>query len=279
MRLRKTKSRSKKEILKEDPFCIYCGERSTTVDHMPPKKMFIRKWRLSGMEFGSCFRCNEGAAAADAVASFLARMGIHGGSEAIDDLINTMKAKAPAVLKEIVQSISGSQAIFGRANEYLYQPLRYGRLDGSAVRAHMSVFGARFGMALFRQLVRRPLCRDGVVYARWNLNCGILEEFLNGLPLAGTLEQGKHDASDQFEYQYNTDRKYIAASFARFQRGLYIFSIAADKPEYIEAIKRYPVIETDSNMPSARTAVRLQPSELCSRIDRMLADQASARAI
>jgi hypothetical protein len=53
--------------------CIYCAQRSQTVEHMPPVIMFTRKQRPKGLEFASCEACNGGTKHADLVAAYIGR--------------------------------------------------------------------------------------------------------------------------------------------------------------------------------------------------------------
>src|SRR5687768_12798489 len=68
------RSRPKAEILQGEARCIYCTAKPTTVEHMPPTAMFPNRHRLSGMEFAACQECNNWTRAADAAASFFARL-------------------------------------------------------------------------------------------------------------------------------------------------------------------------------------------------------------
>src|SRR5262245_35947958 len=75
----KRKRNNRANILAGEARCMYCPSPPDTVEHMPPKIMFKRKFRLSGMEFAACENCNKGTSAADLVASFIARIGRDNG--------------------------------------------------------------------------------------------------------------------------------------------------------------------------------------------------------
>src|SRR4051794_21414253 len=68
------KSRSREEILAEEPRCIYCDAVPSQLEHMLPRSMFRSRFRPSGMEFAACQNCNNGTSATDLVASFVARI-------------------------------------------------------------------------------------------------------------------------------------------------------------------------------------------------------------
>ena len=97
------------------------------------------------------------------------------------------------------------------------------------------MFASKLGMALFREHVGQPLPMQGKVYTRCYLSAGLLQTQVDAmraiLPLAGTLQQGKFQVHEQFEYRFNCDERSINAALARFQKGLYVFTIAASEPD------------------------------------------------
>jgi hypothetical protein len=51
-----------RKMLEAEPMCIFCGGTvlATTVEHAPPKILFLQSLRLQGFEFSACARCNNG---------------------------------------------------------------------------------------------------------------------------------------------------------------------------------------------------------------------------
>jgi len=68
--------KSKRALLKDNPFCIFCGgtEPATTTEHCPPRMMFRGKQRPHDLVFSSCEICNLGTKRSDLVASLLGRV-------------------------------------------------------------------------------------------------------------------------------------------------------------------------------------------------------------
>ena len=57
----KRKLSKTQELLKEHPWCIYCGAQATTTDHCPPKSFFKSRHWPDTYEFPACEPCNSGA--------------------------------------------------------------------------------------------------------------------------------------------------------------------------------------------------------------------------
>src|SRR3546814_14583956 len=70
----KQKSRRRDQILAGELRCIYCMNPPSTVEHMPPKAIFPRRHRFSGMEYASYETCNHNSRAADTAAAIMARI-------------------------------------------------------------------------------------------------------------------------------------------------------------------------------------------------------------
>lgn len=70
----KLKSKSQQAILKSEARCIYCEEPASTIEHMPPRMLFLKRRRPSGLEFAACESCNHGTKGADAVAALFSRI-------------------------------------------------------------------------------------------------------------------------------------------------------------------------------------------------------------
>lgn len=167
----KNKSRSREAVLNAEPRCIYCPMPAVTVEHMPPRGMFRNSHRPSGMEFGTCVDCNNGTRGSDAVAMLLAHLPpLHVGrtswqAKRLEELKSTVRQHAPGILEEI-----------GAPNKHHYEWMRPNgseiarravrvSMDGPLVAAHLSVFGAKLGMALYREHVGSaipPLARSGL---------------------------------------------------------------------------------------------------------------------
>lgn len=200
--------------------------------------MFRHKQRLSGLEFACCDPCNRSTSAADAAASFFARISPTHEADPTEldeayKLIGAIAKLAPLVIREVFDE-EKSKKIWAKGRSSIYGPMHQLKLDGPATHAVMSVFSAKLGMAMFREHVQRPMNAGGV-YTQFYFNSGLTKAtakgILNILPLHGELKQGRVQSGRQFSYRYNCDDRSIVAVFAAFHDNLFVRSIATEEPE------------------------------------------------
>src|SRR5262245_38659802 len=103
----RARRRAHEKLLASFPWCIYCGgsQPAGTIEHMPPRMMFVLKQRPKGLEFPSCGKCNNGTGLSDLVASFLGRLFSHPSSEdeaeEIKKLFSAVQNNVPGLLEEM----------------------------------------------------------------------------------------------------------------------------------------------------------------------------------
>lgn len=66
-------SRQRTEAFLAGKYCVFCGGTvpATTIEHAPPRVMFVQKLRPKGHEFPACNRCNNGTSQQDQVAALM----------------------------------------------------------------------------------------------------------------------------------------------------------------------------------------------------------------
>lgn len=71
----KRKQNRNQRFLAENPTCAFCGGEApaTTIEHCPPRAMFIGRTWPEGFEFPACANCNHGSGDHDVLVSVLAR--------------------------------------------------------------------------------------------------------------------------------------------------------------------------------------------------------------
>jgi hypothetical protein len=96
--------------------------------------------------------------------------------------------------------------------------------DGPYVKAHLSAFGAKLAMALFRRACRRcaTVIRCRLAPVRW----------WHYAP-AGPEEWG-----GPFVYRYNCDGRTVIAAVAQFHRGLWFTIFASSDPKIIDLFNK-----------------------------------------
>lgn len=280
----KRKSRSRAEILAREARCIYCASTPTSVEHMPPRSMFSSKSRPSGMEFACCDECNQGTGVADLVAGFFARLSsdYKADTALVKEAVHrkgTLARLAPGFFEEFFRPEKHGP-VLKRDELGIIKPFVQFRVDGPLAKAYLTVFAAKFGMALYREHVGQPLPLTGGVYTVWFLNAGLAQEtgdaILAKLPGFQTLQQGRFVVPAQFAYRYNCDGRSIVAALAGFHSNLHIFTVAASDPAFYNRLIRIPhsdfvrpgelisrISFANGSTPSERTR-RETPSKFCS---------------
>jgi hypothetical protein len=262
----KLKSKSQQAILKSEARCIYCEEPASTIEHMPPRMLFLKRRRPSGLEFAACESCNHGTKGADAVAALFSRIspsdddGFWQSDEGIR-LRHTVDRDAPGLLEEAFDaSLMRPQWVRGPSGLLTQKVIL--QAGGPLVKAYLDVFAAKLAMALYREHVGTPLPGEGGVQTIWYLNHGLSEEHahahLSILPAAATLRQGTFIVPEQFAYRYNCDDKSIFAALIGLNKNLHVFVIASSTPETFGLPAAIPNAETAGNF--------MRPSQLLARL-------------
>jgi hypothetical protein len=269
----KRKSRSRADILTREARCIYCDKAPTSVEHMPPRSMFIYKHRPSGMEFACCDQCNQRTGVVDLVASFFARLG-QGYTTDGTLLKEAIQRKrklallAPGLLEELFRPEKQSAGLSRDALGIIKRYIKF-NADGPLAKAYLTVFSAKLGMALYREHVGEPLPLTGGVYTLFFLNAGLAQAtgdaLLAKLPIFGTISQGRVCFPDQFAYRYNCDARSVVAALAGFHSNLHIFVVAASDPNFYNPPKKIPYADF------------VRPGELVNRIPQKI--QRRARTV
>jgi hypothetical protein len=210
---------------------------------MPPWVMFQGKERPGAMEFGCCQACNQGTGGTDVVAAVISRVHPDHGDESwqnkeIHKLIRPLDKFALGVREEMTRSGSYQETWLRRPNSDLLQRVIYVHADGPRLKAYLTIFAAKFAMALYRRHVGVALGLDGAVWCQFQLNAGVTQEDLDArvaiLPGCETLRQGTKTVGDQFLYRFNTDERTVIAAVAQFHRGLWLTVFASTNPKLTE---------------------------------------------
>ncbi|WP_407194622.1 hypothetical protein [Bradyrhizobium sp. STM 3566] len=234
----KSKSRKLATLLASETRCIYCANKPTTVEHMPPIGMFKGRSRPNGMEFAACEDCNKGTSGADIVAAFYARLSQSDNPGMLDEAIG-LRRKMTMVAPGVSEEFNGpSYRQWQRTPSGLFREMTATRVDGPLTKSDLTAFSAKLAMALYREHIGVPLPLDGGVRVAYFLNAGLSQKagdgMLSKLPLPGTLRQGRFVVPDQFAYRYNYDGKSIIAGLAGFNSNLHILMIATSNPVFYD---------------------------------------------
>lgn len=225
---------------------------------MPPRGLFRDKQRPSGWEFPACFDCNEGSRGADAVAQMLSLI------QPFEEdrwQFEQMKKVLPSVTKHApraYEEISSNKKAKSRwvKNRGLLRDVVVVTADGPSTVAHLDAFAGKMALAVFAEIMGRPIELDGTLFTQWYLNGGLSQEayhaHLTILPRFSKLQQGKMTSDGQFWLHYNTDMKSIIAALIVFHGNLSIKAIASDGEPYKQALVDILCDISGPNRPGSR---------------------------
>lgn len=241
----KRKSRSRAEILSGEMRCVYCTAKPDSVEHMPPRAIFGPGMRPSGLEFASCEACNFASRASDTAAAYLALIAPNhvvdkGELERAQKLLSTLARHAPRFIVEVFDPAK-RELVWAKGRSNVFGQMRRLTLDGPVTTALVQAFGAKLGMALYREHVGIPLPVEGKVFVQHYFNAGLyreeVETTLSILPMFGQLSQGRKQSGRVFNYRFNTDEKEILGAFCAFNDNLFFRIFAISNPIYFSLLK------------------------------------------
>jgi hypothetical protein len=245
----KGKRRAHGALLQRHPWCIYCGDQATTIEHMPPRMMFLGKQRPQGLEFPSCAPCNHKTSDADLVASLIGRFDPDAGTEVrqteLLKLLSAVENNIPGLLKEMHVG-RGGQKIASRRIPRFPSGGSVMRVDGPLVTKHMRLFGAKLGFALHFEEFGRPVPDEGGVTNAQAAKGELPDELIRMFPPQQTLRQGRKEVSAQFGYSslLTTERRH-SVYYATFRTAFAVAAVTAlDRSELLAkyAVK-FPVFK------------------------------------
>jgi hypothetical protein len=236
----KNRKRSYDDLLKNYPFCIFCGGETpaVTVDHIPAKVMFDGSLRPKGLEFSACEACNHGARKADLAAAWLGRIYPDAKTQMQKDdivkLLRSISNNFPELLIEMKM---------GRGAQKIGMKKLPNNTDGGLLRAngplltkYMNIFSLKLGLALHFETTKRIVGQDGGIAIRWFSN---FEKFTGDFPdeitdIMGpsqTLQNGSNNVAGQFDYAWRVSEDGgLGMYFASFRMSFAIWmAVALDK--------------------------------------------------
>ena len=184
-----------------------------TVEHAPPRAYFQDKYRLKGLEFPACKRCNEGSAKLDQVASWFALTMSGIFSDLEDDgywrkLSEGVANNSPDALSYL--GVDNAKAAYWSVEGSLTEKYYRAKIDRRLFTEFLNPWAAKQGFALWYHHCSRPLGCGAKVWTRWQTNeqllkGGLPREVVDLCPKLNFLRQGVLESSDQFMYRYATN--------------------------------------------------------------------------
>ena len=232
-------------FIQEYPECCFCGGRSATRDHMPPKSLFDRSYRPDKLVMPACAVCNKGTSTADLTVAIVSRWNyLSSEQEDLDHskLARRIRSQAPELFAEWTQHnllgrIKGRRHLIEQGVPV--PPDAAIVTIGSHTIRQLNLFAHKAVLALYFEHFRQRLPNTGAYCAFWRskedyVAEGMPQRLLDMLPAYGTLVQGSWDESETFEYRHAINfSEGILGFFARLRRGLFISGFAVSSDSHV----------------------------------------------
>ena len=239
-----------RRFIEEHPWCCYCGGETpaTTIDHLPPRQMFLLKHRPIGGEVPACAHCNSKTAGHEQVAAFLARMYPDAKGEMaqkeLEKIMKGIRNNIPGLLEELQPSWR-QQYDFKAAHGQIPPNTNPMNANGPLLNRSIRIFAAKFGFAYHYLHTGNVIPTSGGVAVRWFSN---YQRLIDDMPNLGdlfrnraTLSQGSKSVADQFEYSYAiTEDKKASAYFAYFRQAFALGAFVSSDMDLFSDVDKIP---------------------------------------
>lgn len=212
---------------------------SETIEHAPPKIMFVNSHRPQGIEVPSCKRCNNGSSQQDQVAAFFsllfAEKLMHENSAHSDEYNSLLK-----VLKGLANN---NPDLAGCIKHRGDEPIKFGgklqmmpkfTIEPVIFEKYLDLWAAKQVLAYWYELTGTSASDQTGILIRWVTlyelsNDPELVQFANDLPGIRSLFQGKWDTAQQFfvKDSINSNEK-IGMFFFAYHSGVSFIAIFDD---------------------------------------------------
>jgi hypothetical protein len=243
----KLKLSATKTLIEQYPDCCFCGSlpRATTREHMPPKALFDASHRPDKLIMPACGECNHGTKIADLTASILSRWHMDLNDRQRQDhqrLVGGVRNNNPELIDEWI-SLSLLDRL--KAKRHLREqgvpvPANAGLASiGPLTIRQMNLFSHKVVLGLYFEHFRKPIPNAGRLCAYWRtkedmFRGGVPPMLLEMMKQYGTLEQGKWNVREVFEYRFELNEKEgLFACLARLRGSLFITGFAVEDAKVI----------------------------------------------
>jgi hypothetical protein len=228
------------KLIEQFPLCSLCGgsRPATTRDHIPPKAIFDNSFRPDRLVMPACKTCNGATSTADLIASIVSRWNFYADQQELTDgsrLVRRLRKERPDIVAEWTKFGARDNA---RARQHLLKqgvdvPVTAGLVSlGEITIRHLNLFAYKLALGLYFEHFREPLPNSGLVSAIWRTKedfrqQGVPKELLEIMPKYATLQQGKWNTSEDFEYRFDLNTaEGVFGCLARFRTSFYVTGFA-----------------------------------------------------
>lgn len=230
-------------ISKGHEFCAYCGgtRRAESIDHVPPTAFFRDRYRPPIFETPACKACHEPFSDFDALFSLCAKLTLSEGNgdkdeKHLSNLISSAARRFPDLVFSLATRAKDGHV---KKNGVIIPAVIVTDVPTEVVLA-IAFMAARTTAALYYHKIGSPV-RVGSTIHTFSFSASQMAskdfspKIIFGLPEYGTVQQGKVEFSNQFEFRYlineETGGFYVGFNFKRaFSAWGFIDASVPDRP-------------------------------------------------
>jgi len=211
---------------------------------MPPRSLFDNSHRPDKLVMPACGECNRGTSKSDLVASLVSRWNYLNSEKEREDhgrLAAYAKKQYPDLLAEWKGQLDRSKARNHLINQGVPVPVDAELITvGPATITQLNIFSHKTALGLYFEKFKEPMPDAGRVSAYWRTKedfakDGMPNELLDMMRQYGTLEQGKWNARETFEYRFETNESDgLLMYLARLRGNLFVSGFAIRDSHLIE---------------------------------------------
>ena len=274
----KRKSTLRAAFLAKHPQCAYCGAPATTVDHCPPRCIFVGRQWPETYAFPACEPCNDGARLDDQAIGMLVRMKLDELKSQLDQeewqrLARGVRNNQPTLVHEWMsmtrnQHRNALREAFGSLGDHRRRE-GWGTIHlGALTEALLGRFMVRLSKALYYR--HNGIVFEGVIYTRHisllqrDTTPEFIQHMLRAAPAVSDTKRANKPLTDQFIYRFNNSAEHgVLYAVVQFSEQ-FIFQLIAlswAMADYLETVAKGVGLDiADTPRHECRIARQRQPS-------------------
>ena len=215
---------------------------------MPPIGMFRDRQRPNELVFASCAKCNNGTRKADLAATYISRMyTLDPREEWKQKEFSGLSAKLDEMdpdLRDEVDPTRGREWCLIQTLSGMLIRAPWLRTNGPRLSAYLTVFSAKFAMAIYRELMGHALPMEGIALTTpiltGQMHPALFNQLIRNMPVISTLRQGNKHVGEQFSCRYASDGETGVTGVAQFQQDLRLAFIVTSTPDRLGSALEAP---------------------------------------
>ncbi|ADE40668.1 hypothetical protein [Candidatus Puniceispirillum marinum] len=235
------------KLKQEHPKCCFCGgsKDTQTIEHTPPKVLFLKKSRPDALFFPACKRCNNGSSSQD---SFVSLISLSQAQEMLNEgaKFNEYDDYFKKVMRSVQNKNFQANKLFVDAGKTerrlkgLIREFNVIKLKPEAYTDYLEPWFAKQTIALWYKHTGRIFTENGAIRINHYMTHEkqIYANLISNLPIdfsspAQNLSQGSWRTPDQFQYQYNfSSSQGIGLCAVELHKGLAYVALVSDRANY-----------------------------------------------